>query len=216
MGVGKSKAKVYDEERPSTHFADIAGYEGSKAEVMEVVDFLQHPEAVRAGRGGRPEGRPHGRAARDRKDPAGQSRRRRGRCPVLRPQRLQLRRDVRRRRRLPGPGPVRRGAQACHRRSSSSTRSTPSAAGAVPAGSASNDEREQTLNQLLSDMDGFEPGANVVVMAATNRAEILDRGAAAAGALRPHGGDPAPQPRRTNGDPRHPRQGQDARFRRRP
>jgi cell division protease FtsH len=43
-----------------------------------------------------------------------------------------------------------------------------------PGGFGSNDEREQTLNQLLSDMDGFEPGASVVVMAATNRAEILD------------------------------------------
>ncbi len=43
-----------------------------------------------------------------------------------------------------------------------------------PGGFGSNDEREQTLNQLLSDMDGFEPSATVVVMAATNRAEILD------------------------------------------
>ena len=43
MTFGKSKAKVYDEDRPHTRFADIAGYEGSKAEVMEVVDFLRHP-----------------------------------------------------------------------------------------------------------------------------------------------------------------------------
>jgi cell division protease FtsH len=43
MGIGRSKAKLYDEERPKTRFADIAGYEGSKAEVMEVVDFLKHP-----------------------------------------------------------------------------------------------------------------------------------------------------------------------------
>ncbi len=43
MAIGKSKAKVYDEDRPKTSFADIAGYEGSKAEVMEVVDFLKHP-----------------------------------------------------------------------------------------------------------------------------------------------------------------------------
>ena len=43
MGFGKSKAKVYDEDKPKTRFADIAGYEGSKAEVMEVVDFLKHP-----------------------------------------------------------------------------------------------------------------------------------------------------------------------------
>ena len=43
-----------------------------------------------------------------------------------------------------------------------------------PGGFGSNDEREQTLNQLLSEMDGFEPDASVVVMGATNRAEILD------------------------------------------
>ncbi len=43
MSFGRSKAKLYDEERPSTRFADIAGYEGSKAEVMEVVDYLKHP-----------------------------------------------------------------------------------------------------------------------------------------------------------------------------
>jgi len=43
MAFGQSKAKVYDEDKPTTRFADIAGYEGSKAEVMEVVDFLKHP-----------------------------------------------------------------------------------------------------------------------------------------------------------------------------
>ncbi|MEX2008070.1 MAG: ATP-dependent zinc metalloprotease FtsH [Candidatus Spechtbacterales bacterium] len=37
-----------------------------------------------------------------------------------------------------------------------------------------NDEREQTLNQILSEMDGFEQGANVIVMAATNRPDVLD------------------------------------------
>jgi cell division protease FtsH len=40
--------------------------------------------------------------------------------------------------------------------------------------SGGNDEREQTLNQILTEMDGFEPGSGVVVLAATNRAEILD------------------------------------------
>ena len=50
MGFGGSKAKVYDEEKPTTRFADIAGYQGSKREVAEVVDFLSHPERyARAG-----------------------------------------------------------------------------------------------------------------------------------------------------------------------
>ena len=50
LGVGKSRAKVFDEERPSTTFADVAGYEGAKAEIGEVVDFLRRPERfARAG-----------------------------------------------------------------------------------------------------------------------------------------------------------------------
>ena len=44
MGFGGSKAKVYDEEKPTTRFTDIAGYDGSKREVSEVVDFLSHPD----------------------------------------------------------------------------------------------------------------------------------------------------------------------------
>ena len=44
MGIGRSKAKVYTEERPTTRFTDIAGYESAKHEVSEVVDFLKHPE----------------------------------------------------------------------------------------------------------------------------------------------------------------------------
>ncbi len=48
MGIGRSKAKVYDEDKPTTRFGDIAGYEGSKAEVMEVVDFLKYPKRYAA------------------------------------------------------------------------------------------------------------------------------------------------------------------------
>ncbi|HWC39544.1 MAG TPA: ATP-dependent metallopeptidase FtsH/Yme1/Tma family protein, partial [Acidimicrobiales bacterium] len=50
MGIGSSRAKLYDQERPPTRFADVAGYEGAKQEVSEVVDFLSHPERfARAG-----------------------------------------------------------------------------------------------------------------------------------------------------------------------
>src|SRR3984957_12739895 len=50
LGVGHSKAKVFDEERPKTTFADVAGYDGVKFEIREVVDFLQRPERyARAG-----------------------------------------------------------------------------------------------------------------------------------------------------------------------
>src|SRR5215469_1823617 len=44
MGVGRSRAKVFDAERPQTRFADVAGYDGAKAEISEVVDFLRSPE----------------------------------------------------------------------------------------------------------------------------------------------------------------------------
>ena len=42
------------------------------------------------------------------------------------------------------------------------------------SGASSNDEREQTLNQLLAEMDGFDPTSGIVVLAATNRPEVLD------------------------------------------
>ena len=173
MGIGRSKAKVYDEDRPSTRFSDIAGYEGSKAEVMEVVDFLKHPERYTAAGAVGPKGvlmvGPPGtgktllaRAV------AGEAE-----VPFFA---------------LSGSSFVEMfvgvGASRVRDLFADARKRAPSiifideidAIGGRrgPGGFGSNDEREQTLNQLLSDMDGFEPGASVVVMAATNRAEILD------------------------------------------
>src|SRR6266542_183979 len=48
-GVGRSRGRVYDTDRPSTTFADVAGYEGVKREVTEVVDFLKNPDRYRRG-----------------------------------------------------------------------------------------------------------------------------------------------------------------------
>ena len=64
-----------------------------------------------------------------------------------------------------------------------------------------NDEKEQTLNQLLTELDGFDPREGIVLLAATNRPEILDPALAAGRALRPADrGRPARQigPRRTS------------------
>jgi len=173
MGIGRSKAKVYDEEKPSTRFADIAGYEGSKAEVMEVVDFLKHPQRYAAAGAVGPKGvlmvGPPGTGktllARAVAGEAG--------VPFFA---------------LSGSSFVEMfvgvGASRVRDLFLDARKRAPSiifideidAIGGRrgPGGFGSNDEREQTLNQLLSDMDGFEPGARVVVMAATNRAEILD------------------------------------------
>jgi cell division protease FtsH len=173
MAIGKSKAKVYDEDSPDTHFADIAGYEGSKAEVMEVVDFLKHPARYdRAGAVGPkgvlmvgPPGTGKTLLARAVAGEAG--------VPFFS---------------LSGSSFVEMfvgvGASRVRDLFADARRRAPSiifideidAIGGRrgPGGFGSNDEREQTLNQLLSEMDGFEPGASVVVMAATNRAEILD------------------------------------------
>jgi cell division protease FtsH len=45
-GIGRSRGKLFDTERPDTTFADVAGYEGAKREVSEVVDFLKHQTAT--------------------------------------------------------------------------------------------------------------------------------------------------------------------------
>jgi cell division protease FtsH len=173
MGIGKSKAKVYDMERPPTRFTDIAGYEGSKAEVSEIVDFLKHPERYAAAGAVGPKGvfmvGPPGtgktllaRAAAGEAD-----------VPFFA---------------LSGSSFVEMfvgvGASRVRDLFSDARKRAPSiifideidAIGGKrgPGGFGSNDEREQTLNQLLSDMDGFEPSASVVAMAATNRVETLD------------------------------------------
>jgi len=44
LGAGKSKAKVFDADLPKTTFADVAGYDGAKAEIVEVVEFLKNPD----------------------------------------------------------------------------------------------------------------------------------------------------------------------------
>jgi cell division protease FtsH len=174
MGVGRSRAKVFDEEQPSTTFADVAGYEGAKSEIAEVVDFLKKPDRyTRVGalvpRGVLMVGPPGTGKTLLARAVAGEAH-----VPFFS---------------VTGSGFVELfvGVGASRVRdlfSEARKRGTAiifidevDAIGQRRAGSGavvSNDEREQTLNQLLAEMDGFDPSTGVVVLAATNRPEILD------------------------------------------
>ena len=80
----------------------------------------------------------------------------------------------------------------------------------------SHEEREQTLNQLLAEMDGFDSRKGVIIMGATNRPEVLDPALLRPGTLRSAGAGRQARRQGARGDPAHPRQGREDRARRRP
>jgi cell division protease FtsH len=174
LGAGRSRAKVFDEERPSTTFADVAGYEGAKAEIAEVVDFLRKPDRyARVGaavpRGVLMVGPPGTGKTLLARAVAGEAQ-----VPffsVTGSSFVELFVGV-------GAARVRDLFEQARKRAPAIVFIDEiDAIGQRRAGSGaivSNDEREQTLNQLLAEMDGFEPSAGVVVLAATNRPEVLD------------------------------------------
>ena len=175
MGVGKSRAKVFDEEQPSTTFADVAGYEGAKSEIAEVVDFLKKPDRyTRVGalvpRGVLMVGPPGTGKTLLARAVAGEAH-----VPffsVSGSSFVELFVGV-------GASRVRDlFAEARKRAPAIIFIDEIDAIGQRRSGGAggyvANDEREQTLNQLLAEMDGFEPASGIVVLAATNRPEILD------------------------------------------
>jgi len=174
LGAGRSRAKVFDEEKPSTTFADVAGYEGAKAEIAEVVDFLRKPDRyTRVGalvpRGVLMIGPPGTGKTLLARAVAGEAQ-----VPffsVTGSSFVEL---------FVGVGAARVRdlfAEARKRAPVIIFIDEIDAIGQRRAGSGavvSNDEREQTLNQLLAEMDGFEPSSGVVVLGATNRPEVLD------------------------------------------
>ncbi|MEA2783566.1 MAG: cell division protease FtsH [Rhodospirillaceae bacterium] len=174
LGVGRSRAKVFDTERPQTTFADIAGYEGVKREISEVVEFLKNPDryrkaGARAPRGTLMVGPPGTGKTLFARAVAGEAA-----VPFIS---------------VTGSSFVEMfvgvGAARVRDLFAEARKRAPAiifideidAIGQRRAGGnvvVSNDEREQTLNQLLAEMDGFDPIEGIVVLAATNRPEILD------------------------------------------
>lgn len=171
-GIGRAKGKVFDLQRPSTTFADVAGYQGAKQEVTEVVDFLKYPERyLLAGAVGPkgvlmvgPPGTGKTLLARAVAGEAG--------VPFIS---------------VTGSSFVEMfvgvGAARVRDLFADARRRAPSiifideidAIGQRRGGQVvSNDERDQTLNQMLAEMDGFDASTGVVVIAATNRPEVLD------------------------------------------
>jgi cell division protease FtsH len=173
MSIGRSKAKTYTTERPRTGFADIAGYDGVKAEITEVVDFLKKPDRFAAIGARIPKGvllvGPPGTGktliARAVAGEAG--------VPfmsVTGSDFMEMFVGV-------GASRVRDLFQTARKMGRAiifidEIDSIGRKRGAGLGGG--HDEREQTLNQMLSEMDGFEATEGIVMMAATNRPDILD------------------------------------------
>jgi len=173
MSVGKSKAKAYQADKPSTTFADIAGYDGVKLEIKEVVDFLRKPERFKEIGARVPKGillvGPPGTGktlfARAVAGEAGV-----GFLSVTGSDFMEM---------FVGVGASRvRDLFAQAKKLGKAIifideiDSIGRKRGAGLGGG--HDEREQTLNQLLSEMDGFEATEGIVILAATNRPDVLD------------------------------------------
>jgi cell division protease FtsH len=173
MDFAKTKAQTTEEERPKVKFSDVAGIDEAVEELKEVRDFLREPERYQK-MGAKI---PHG-------------------VLLVGPR-------ARARRCLPRPWPARRACRSSRYPALTSWRCSWAWAQAACATSSSrprppapciifideidavgrqrgaglgggHDEREQTLNQLLVEMDGFEDNSAVILIAATNRPDILD------------------------------------------
>ncbi|EID75683.1 ATP-dependent zinc metalloprotease FtsH [Imtechella halotolerans] len=182
FNIGKSKAKLFDEKNDTkVTFKDVAGLEGAKEEVQEIVEFLKQPEKYTSLGGKIPKGAllvgpPGTGKTLLAKAVAGEAR-----VPFFS---------------LSGSDFVEMfvgvGASRVRDLFKQAKEKSPAiifideidAIGRARGKNnftGSNDERENTLNQLLTEMDGFGTNTNVIVLAATNRADVLDKALMRAG-----------------------------------
>ena len=182
FNIGKSKAKLFDEKTDTlTSFKDVAGLEGAKEEVEEIVEFLRNPDKYTSLGGKIPKGAllvgpPGTGKTLLAKAVAGEAK-----VPFFS---------------LSGSDFVEMfvgvGASRVRDLFKQAKDKSPAiifideidAIGRARGKNnftGSNDEREKTLNQLLTEMDGFGTNTNVIVLAATNRADVLDKALMRAG-----------------------------------
>ena len=182
FNIGKSKAKLFDEKTDiKTTFKDVAGLEGAKEEIQEIVEFLKNPEKYTNLGGKIPKGAllvgpPGTGKTLLAKAVAGEAQ-----VPFFS---------------LSGSDFVEMfvgvGASRVRDLFKQAKEKAPAiifideidAVGRARGKnnmSGGNDERENTLNQLLTEMDGFGTNSNVIVLAATNRADVLDKALMRAG-----------------------------------
>jgi len=173
MSIGRSRAKTYTTERPGTTFEDVAGYEGVKQEIREVVDFLRDTDkfaqiGARVPKGVLLVGPPGTGKTLIARAVAGEAG-----VPFLSvtgSDFMEMFVGV-------GASRVRDLFETARKMGKAiifidEVDSVGRKRGAGLGGG--HDEREQTLNQMLSEMDGFEGSEGIVMMAATNRPDILD------------------------------------------
>ena len=173
LGFGKSKAKLYGEDKTKVVFTDIAGNDAAKQDLEEVVDFLKHPKkyellGAKIPKGVLLVGNPGTGKTMLARAVAGEAS-----VPFFS---------------ISGSEFVEMfvgvGASRVRDLFAKAKKNAPAIifideidAVGRKRGSGmggGHDEREQTLNQILVEMDGFETGSNVIVLAATNRADVLD------------------------------------------
>ena len=182
FSIGKSKAKLFDEKNDTrTTFENVAGLEGAKEEIQEIVEFLKNPEKYTSIGGKIPKGAllvgpPGTGKTLLAKAVAGEAK-----VPFFS---------------LSGSDFVEMfvgvGASRVRDLFKQAKEKSPAiifideidAVGRARGKNnmtGANDERENTLNQLLTEMDGFGTNSNVIVLAATNRADVLDKALLRAG-----------------------------------